>query len=137
MTEAPKQLRHTYRRSFKRKLMLLVAAAVLLPVLATCVVLGIQLNQQARVLFATGLQGGLEPFAMLVQGQERNRVEGVRRTAVDNTLQVTLELGIGGQLAAYIETQRQVLGLAFLGAYTRDGRSAGVARTGTPDAMPW
>jgi hypothetical protein len=43
------------RRSFKSKLMLLVAMAVALPALLTCLILGIQLNRQARDLFANGL----------------------------------------------------------------------------------
>ena len=48
------------RRSFKTKLMLLVALAVTLPALLTCLILGVQLNRQARDLFANGLAANLE-----------------------------------------------------------------------------
>jgi signal transduction histidine kinase len=42
------------------------------------------------------------------------------RAATDNTLQITLELEIKAQLAKYIETQRQVLRIAFLGVYDKN-----------------
>src|SRR5690349_2604304 len=99
------------RRSFKTKLMLLVALAVVLPALFTCLILGFQLNRQARNLFANGLAANLETFALVLQEAERNVSEGLTRIAADNTLQVTLDLEMKSQLNKYIEAQRQVLGI--------------------------
>ncbi len=123
--------------SFKSKLILLVALAVALPALATCVVLGIELNKQARTLFANGLQSNLETFSLLLSEQERNLVEGVRRGAADNTLQVTLDLEIKAQLARYVESQREVLGIEFLGAYDRNGRQSAAAAGDRSQAADW
>ena len=102
--------------------MWLVAVAVSLPALFTCVILGIQLDRQARTLFANGLAANLETFSLVLQGIERNLFDGLRRTAADNTLQITLDLEIGAQLTRYVEEQRQVLGIAFLGVYDKNLR---------------
>jgi signal transduction histidine kinase len=110
------------RRSFKSKLMLLVAMAVALPALLTCLILGIQLNRQARDLFANGLSANLETFALVLQDAEKNVFEGLNRMASDNTLQVTLDLEMSSQLSAYIEEQRHVLGIAFVAIYNADSR---------------
>ncbi len=111
------------RRSFKSKLMLLVALAVTLPALLTCLILGIQLNRQARDLFASGLSANLETFALVLQDAEKNVFEGVNRMASDNTLQITLDLEMSSQLAAYIEEQRRVLGIAFVAVYNANSRN--------------
>ena len=117
------------RRSFKTKLMLLVALAVALPALFTCLILGIQLNRQARNLFANGLSANLETFTLVVQDAEKNVSEGLARMASDNTLQVTLDLEMASQLNKYIEAQRQVLGIGFVAVYNANSRN--VAFSGT------
>jgi signal transduction histidine kinase/CheY-like chemotaxis protein len=123
------------RRSFKTRLMVLVALAVALPALFTCLILGIQLNRQARNLFANGLSANLETFALVLQDAEKNVSEGVARMASDNTLQVTLDLEMASQLNKYIEAQRQVLRIAFVAVYNPDSRN--VAFSGTEkDATP-
>jgi signal transduction histidine kinase/DNA-binding response OmpR family regulator len=123
------------RRSFKTRLMVLVALAVALPALFTCVILGIQLNRQARDLFASGLAANLETFSLVLQDAEKNVSEGLNRMASDNTLQVTLDLEMSSQLKKYIEAQRQVLGLAFVAVYNADARN--IAYSGADkDAMP-
>ncbi len=123
------------RRSFKTKLMLLVALAVALPALFTCLILGIQLNRQARDLFANGLSANLETFALILQDAEKNVSEGLTRMAADNTLQVTLDLEMASQLNKYIEAQRQVLGIAFVAVNNADSRN--IAFSGTEkDATP-
>ena len=107
-------------RSFRARLMLLVALAVSVPALLTCVILGIQLDRQARTLFATTLNASLETFSLILQDNERNLHEGLKRAATDNTLQITLDLEIKAQLTKYIEAQRQVLHIAFFGVYDRN-----------------
>jgi adenylate cyclase len=117
------------RRSFKTRLMLLVALAVAVPALLTCLILGIQLNRQARDLFANGLSANLETFALVLQDAERNVFEGLTRMASDNTLQVTLDLEMASQLNGYSEAQRQVLGIAFVAVYNADSKN--IAFSGT------
>src|ERR1700675_575404 len=111
------------RRSFKTRLMVLVALAVVLPALFTCLILGIQLNRQARDLFANGLEANLETFSLVLQDAEKNVSEGLNRMASDNTLQVTLDLEMKSQLNKYLEAQRQVLGIAFVAVYNADSRN--------------
>ena len=96
--------------------------AVSLPALSTCLILGYQLNQQARTLFANGLLANLETFSLILDDNSRNLNEGLKRVATDNTLQITLDLEIKSQLTKYIEEQRQVLNIAFLGVYDRSSR---------------
>ena len=117
------------RRSFKSRLMLLVALAVAVPALLTCLILGVQLNRQARDLFANGLSANLETFALVVQDAERNVFEGLTRMASDNTLQVTLDLEMSSQLNGYSAAQRQVLGIAFVAVYNADSKN--IAFSGT------
>src|ERR1700730_13908523 len=128
MTDAADPKPHG-RRSFKTRLMVLVALAVALPALFTCLILGIQLNRQARNLFATGLAANLETFALVLQDAEKNVTEGLTRMASDNTLQVTLDLEMASQLNGYIAAQREVLGIAFVAVYNPDSRNIAFSRT--------
>jgi signal transduction histidine kinase len=107
-------------KSFRARLMVLLVLAVSVPALLTCLILGIQLDRQARTLFANTLSASLETFSLILSDNERNLNEGLARAATDNTLQITLELEIRAQLAKYIETQRQVLHIGFLGVYDRN-----------------
>jgi hypothetical protein len=116
-------------RSFKTKLMWLVAVAVSVPALVTSLFLGLQLDRQARTLFANGLVANLETFSLVFHSLEQNLLDGLRRVAADNTLQITLDLEIGAQLKNYIEAQRQVLGITFLGVYDKNSRIT--ARSGS------
>src|SRR6202051_1738270 len=106
--------------SFRARLMVLLALAVSVPALLTCLILGIQLDRQAPPLFANPLAASLETFSLILRDNERNLNEGLARAATDNTLQITLELDIKSQLANYIEAQRNVLHIAFLGVYDRN-----------------
>jgi signal transduction histidine kinase/DNA-binding response OmpR family regulator len=106
-------------RSFRTKLLVLVAVAVSVPALLTCLILGYQLDREARTQFANGLAANLETFALILQDTQSNLYEGLTRTAADNTLQVTLDLDIRPQLARYLDSQRQVLRTGFLGIYGR------------------
>src|SRR5262245_13404615 len=103
--------------------MVLVALAAAVPALVTCVILGYQLDRQARTLFASRLAANLETFSLILQEMQTNLYEGLVRTAADNTLQITLDLEIRAQLAKYLESQRQVLRTAFLGVYGRQSQS--------------
>src|ERR1043166_689465 len=106
--------------SFRARRMVPLWLAVSVPTLLTCLILGIQLDRQTRTLFANTLSASLETFSLILGDNERNLNEGLARAATDNTLQITLELEIKAQLANYIEAQRQVLRIAFLGVYDRD-----------------
>jgi len=134
MTNAADRTLHR-RRSFKSRLMVLVALAVAVPALLTCLVLGVQLNRQARNLFANGLAANLETFALVLQDAERNVFDGLARMAADNTLQVTLDLEMASQLKGYIEAQRQVLRIAFVAVYDAGAKNVAFAGSGR-DAAP-
>jgi signal transduction histidine kinase len=115
-------------RSFRAKLLLLVALAVSIPALLTCLILGVQLSRQARALFANELAANLETFALILDDEEKNLEDGLARAAADNTLQITLDLDIRGQLTGYIEAQRQVLKIGFIGVYDRQFRNIALSR---------
>jgi signal transduction histidine kinase len=123
-------------RSFKAKLLLLVAVAVSVPALLTCTILGLQLDTQARALFAKGLTANLETFSLILQDSERNLFDGVKRAAADNTLQITLDLGMKSQLQQYVEAQLPVLGIAFIGVYDKNFRAIALTR-GEADLGQW
>src|SRR6202521_595704 len=123
MSREPPHVRPARRfRSFKTKLLMLVALAVSVPALFTCLILGIQLDRQYRASFASGLAANLETFSLILQVHEQNLVNGLTRTAADNTLQITLDLEIRSQLTKYIDAQRQVLGISFVRHYNNDLR---------------
>jgi hypothetical protein len=109
-------------RSFKTKLTLLVALAVVVPSLFACLILGGQLDSQTRSIFAGNLAAQLETFSLILQDNEDGLAKGVTRTAADNTLQITLDLGIASQLTRYLDQQREVLDVDFLAAYQLDSR---------------
>jgi signal transduction histidine kinase/DNA-binding response OmpR family regulator len=117
--------------------MLLVALAVSVPALLTCVILGFQLDRQARTLFATTLNASLETFSLILQANERNLHEGLTRAATDNTLQITLDLEIKAQLTKYIEAQRQVLHIAFFGVYDRTFKNIAFSGESGPGDGQW
>jgi PAS domain S-box-containing protein len=109
-------------RSFKTKLTLLVALAVVVPTAFACLLLGNQLDRQTRAIFAGNLTAKLETFSLILQDSEDSLAKGVTRTASDNTLQITLDLGIAAQLTRYLDQQRRVLDIDFLAAYQPDGQ---------------
>src|ERR1700722_12383195 len=117
------------RRSFKTRLMVLVALAVVLPVLISCLFLGIQSYRQARILFAGGLGANLETFALVLRADERNVSDGIIRMASDNKLEAIFDPKTSSQLNDYIEAQRQVLGFAFVAAYDLDSRNIAFSHT--------
>jgi signal transduction histidine kinase/CheY-like chemotaxis protein len=122
--QTPKVYRRGRRfRSFKTRLMSLVALAITVPSLLTSLILGIQLDHQARVQFANGLAANLETFALILQDAHNNLFEGVIRMAADNTLQITLDLEMKSQLTLYIAEQREVLGIALLAVYDRNSQN--------------
>src|ERR1700686_1302373 len=121
--------------SFRARLMVLLALAVSVPALLTCLILGIQLDRQARTLFANTLSASLETFSLILRDNERNLNEGLARAATDNTLQITLDLEMKSQLNKYIETQRQVLHIAFLGVHDKNTRV--IAFSGEQGAGEW
>jgi len=124
-------------RSFRAKLMLLITLAISVPALLTCVILGIQLDRQARTLFANTLNASLETFSLILQANERNLHEGLTRAATDNTLQITLDLEIKAQLTKYIEAQRQVLHIAFFGVYDRTFKNIAFSGETAPGDGQW
>lgn len=125
-------------RSFKTKLTLLVALAVVVPSLFACLILGGQLDRQTRDIFANNLAAQLETFSLILQDSEDSLAKGVTRMAADNTLQITLDLGIAGQLTRYLDKQREILDIDFLATYQPDARLTSFsAEVGQPGGAQW
>lgn len=121
--------------SFKARLLALVAFAVVLPVLLSSLLLGYQLDRQARVAFEHELEAKLAMVTTTLQDADANVAGGVARAASDNTLQLTLDLAMTSQLSRYIDAQRGVLRLSDLVAYDGNGRTIAASRSGA-DSLP-
>lgn len=124
-------------RSFRSRLLLVTALAVSVPALLACVILGYQLDRQTRQLFANELSAELDRLALALQDRRRALIDGLKRAAADNTLQLTLDLDMGAQLAQYVEAQRQVLQIAFLAVYDRAGQRATLSSDAAVPGAPW
>jgi signal transduction histidine kinase/FixJ family two-component response regulator len=133
--ERASPLWRSWPRSFRARLMVLVALAVSVPALLTSLILGFQLDRQARSLFANELAANLETFSVILQDTENNLNEGLARAAADNTLQITLDLDMRSQLTHYIEAQRRVLRIAFLGVYDSGARLMAFSNSQEGEAM--
>jgi len=100
--------------SFRGKLYLLVIYAILLPLIISSLLLGSMLDRQLRESFQNRLKAGLETFSLILKHKENALIQGVSGMASDNTLQLTLELGIIPQLRKYLQTKSEVLGFSAL-----------------------
>ena len=103
-----------YLTFFKGKLTALVVTAILLPMIVSSLLLGGMLERRLRVSFESRLEAGLKTFSLILNNKEKELMQGLSRIASDNTLQITLELGIIPQLRKYLETQIEVLGFSTL-----------------------
>lgn len=137
MTRAEGFRRKLRGLTFQSRLLLLVALGVSLPALATCIILGLQLDRQARTLFSSGLQSNLGTFSLLAEGQQKNAIDGLRRAAVDNAIQVTVELGITSQLEQYLDQQAGVIGLDFIAIFDRNGQLIATAGKAPHRDLQW
>jgi class 3 adenylate cyclase/HAMP domain-containing protein len=103
-----------YLTAFKGKLTALVMTAILLPMIVSSLLLGGMLERRLRVSFESRLEAGLKTFSLILNNKEEELIQGLSRIASDNTLQITLELGIIPQLRKYLETQIEVLRFSTL-----------------------
>jgi len=118
-----------YLTAFKGKLTALVMTAILLPMIVSSLLLGGMLERRLRVSFESRLEAGLKTFSLILNNREKELIQGLSRIASDNTLQMTLELGIIPQLRKYLETQIEVLRFSTL--IVADAQKQVVASKGT------
>ena len=118
-----------YLTAFKGKLTALVMTAILLPMIVSSLLLGGMLERRLRVSFESRLEAGLKTFSLIINNKEKELIQGLSRIASDNTLQMTLELGIIPQLRKYLETQIEVLRFSTL--IVADAQKQIVASKGT------
>ena len=118
-----------YLTAFKGKLTALVMTAILLPMIVSSLLLGSMLERRLRVSFESRLEAGLKTFSLILNNKEKELIQGLSRIASDNTLQMTLELGIIPQLRKYLETQIEVLRFSTL--IVADAQKQVVASKGT------
>ena len=112
--EAQNMFIKEYLTFFKGKLTALVMTAILLPMIVSSLLLGGMLERRLRSSFESRLEAGLKTFSLILINKEKELTQGLSRIASDNTLQITLELGIIPQLRKYLETQIEVLGFSTL-----------------------
>lgn len=103
-----------YLTSFRRKLTLLVACAILLPMLITSLLLGDMLDEKLQESFASRLEASLETFSLILENRQNTLDQSLFRIASDNTIQMTLDLEILPQLKRYLDRQLEVLPLSSL-----------------------
>jgi len=103
-----------YLTSFRGRLTALVMTAILLPMIIASLLLGGMLERRLRESFESRLEAGLKTFSLILNNKDKELVQGLSRIASDNTLQITLELGIVPQLRKYLETQIEVLRFSTL-----------------------
>ena len=103
-----------YFKSFRGRLTSLVVAATLLPMIVSSLVLGVMLDKQFRTIFENRLEAGLKTFSLILDYKQQDLVRGLERIVADNTLQVTLELGIVSQMQNYLGSQVKVLHFSSL-----------------------
>jgi len=112
--EAQNMFIKEYLTSFKGKLTALVMTAILLPMIISSLLLGSMLERRLRASFESRMEAGLETYSLILNNKEKELMQGLSRIASDNTLQITLELGIIPQLRKYLETQIEVLRFSTL-----------------------
>jgi len=117
-----------YLTSFKGKLTALVMTAILLPMIVSSLLLGGMLERRLRASFESRLEAGLKTFSLILNNKEKELIQGLSRIASDNTLQITLELGITPQLRKYLEAQIEVLRFSTL--IVADAQKQAVASAG-------
>jgi signal transduction histidine kinase/DNA-binding response OmpR family regulator len=117
-------------RSFRTKLMLLVALAVTVPTVLAAVLLGDRLERQARELHASHLAASLETLEVLLKGSEEQLSKGLARTTVNDGLRDLLSQGREARLPEFLEGQRAALDLAQLALFDPGGRPMGLATSG-------
>jgi class 3 adenylate cyclase/HAMP domain-containing protein len=118
-----------YLTAFKGKLTALVMTAILVPMIVSSLLLGGMLERRLRVSFESRLEAGLKTFSLILNNKEKELIQGLSRIASDNTLQMTLELGIVPQLRKYLETQIEVL--KFSALIVADAQKQVIASKGT------
>ena len=123
-------------KSFRFRLLALVAATVSLSVLVTSLVLGYQLDRQVRTAFSHELATRLAIVRTTIMDVDSSVTDGVIRAASDNTLQITLDLAMTAQLARYVAVQRDVLKLTVLVAFDPLRRPIGESRSGSDATGP-
>ncbi len=104
----------SYLTSFRGKLVSLVVCAILLPMIVSSLLIGGMLDRQLRLSFDNRLEAGLETFSLIISSKEKELIDGLSRTASDNTLQMTVGLEIVPQLRKYLDAQTKVLGFSSL-----------------------
>ena len=114
-------------RSFKTRLMLLVAVAATVPILVAALYLGNRLERQARQLYASHLAASLETAQLLLRDSEEQLTKGLARMTWDDTLRDLLERNAVVALSELAQSQRQALDLAHLGVYGADQRPLAVS----------
>ncbi|MCF6178122.1 MAG: ATP-binding protein [Geopsychrobacter sp.] len=101
--------------SFRHRLTLLVLASILVPVILASLLAFISFDQQLKTKLASQLTAEQKIFSLQLDHRHDDLIKGLARVVADNTLQVTLALGIDAQLGHYLQQQMAPLGFSGLG----------------------
>jgi signal transduction histidine kinase len=104
--------------SFRGKLIIVILISILVPLLLAGIVLGIMLNRQLSKQFKSRLKAEERTLQLILHDRANEIEHSLTRIAIDNTLQVTLDLEIYSQLERYLATQRQPLAFSALTVYS-------------------
>ncbi len=107
--------------SFRTRLLLLVVAAILLPLLAAATIGGVTIIKQFRMMHSENIKANMSMFGLVLNNRAGELKRTVNNLSLDNTLQVTLDLGIIPQLQKHIISQAENLGLSNLSVFNNEG----------------
>lgn len=103
-----------YFDSFRGKLNLLVISSVMIPLVLSSGIIIFILNENFQSINDNRLKAELETFSLILSVKEKELGQAINTLSYDNTLQMTLKLGIASQLQNYLLQQKDVLDMAYL-----------------------
>ncbi|OEU66404.1 MAG: hypothetical protein BA863_07550 [Desulfovibrio sp. S3730MH75] len=121
--------------SFRTRLLLLVVAAILLPLLAAGTIGGGIIVKQFREMHMENIEANMSMFGLILGNREDELKRTINNLSLDNTLQVTLDLGIIPQLQKYIESQAESFGLSSLSVFNSQGERIASFKGGAKAGM--
>ncbi len=122
-------------RSFRFRLLFLIVAACLFPLVASALIGGSAMYKQFMVLSQTNLEANMETFSLILSNQKDGLQRTLKDLSIDNTVQVTLELGIVPQLKKYIASHASTFGLSEVAVFNDVGDIVATTREAWGDTI--
>ncbi len=110
------------RLHYRQKLTLIVSVALLVPLLAACLLFGRLYTRQVEENIQQRLEANLNTLSMFREHLGGQLDQNLTGLANDNTLQVTSQLNFLPQLNNYLRQKSTLLDLPFLQVFSADGQ---------------